>query len=194
MSNLLYKRGWDLLPNIISKEEAKDIKIKLIEDSIKKTGGFYPTFDKERGNVLMYYCPAYCVSLAKKIHKIMEEKLQEELLPTYWFATSYFDDSYMIRHKDRPSCEISVSMNIYSSNITSPLMIEDLEGKTQGIYTEPGSATSYLGTEVYHWRDPMKLEPREAFIQAFFHYVRKNGQYSKYEHDQNRASYLLWNY
>lgn len=191
---MLYDNGWELLPNIITREEATNIKLSVINDAIQKTGDFKPKFDPQRGRVLMYYCPFYCLFVAKRIHKLLEEKLGEELLPTYWFVTSYFDKSYMLKHTDRPSCEISVSMNIYDSNIKSALELKDLHGNDQKIYTDRGSGVIYLGLEVEHWRSEMRLEEKEAFIQGFFHYVRKNGKYSNfaYDKDKNDIPKIMW--
>lgn len=59
-------------------------------------------------------------------------------------------------HVDRPSCEISVSVNV-GSNLKDlwPIWIKTPYGENHQIYLRPGDGIIYKGCERPHWRDPM---------------------------------------
>jgi len=56
------KKGWYYLPEIITKEEAIQIKYANLSGAIKDLGGLKPHFDPERGNVLTCYAPPESVA------------------------------------------------------------------------------------------------------------------------------------
>jgi hypothetical protein len=48
----------------------------------------------------------------------------------------------------------------------------------------PGDSILYRGCEVEHWRDPLIGSPGTYQVQAFFHFINKNGPYyPKFEYD-----------
>ena len=89
----------------------------------------------------------------------------------------------MASHKDRPSCEISVSINL-ASTIDWGLYITDLQGSTTKVITKVGDGVIYLGPQVEHWRDLLITDKPEFYIQTFFHYVKADGEYAKYQGDK----------
>jgi len=178
--------GWHYIPNIITIGEANTIVEKnkpIIEDQT-------PEFNSERGTVIMKYAPSSCVFIMKRIQPMLEHILGEDLLPTYWFQTTYFNKSYMVRHKDKETCEISVSMNIQSS-VDWPLKITDFSGKTRSIVTPIGSGVAYMGNDLYHWRSPLNCRSDEKYTQLFLHFVRKRGLYSNYAYDNDQECFDL---
>jgi hypothetical protein len=107
---------------------------------------------------------------------LMEKLTGKELWPTYsfWRAYTYLAD--LKKHSDRPSCEISVTVNIGGEGNDWPIYIE---GKP--ITLNPGDAVIYLGIELIHWREKFLHDNQ---FQAFLHYVDKNGKYADYKFDK----------
>jgi hypothetical protein len=189
MSSLI-KKGFQYLPNIITPEEALEIKYKNLLGAVHDLGGLRTHYDPERGNVLCCYAPPSCTYIMKKIQPILEDLVGEELLPSYWFSTTYHQGGWMNCHTDRPSCEVSVTMNI-CGDAKWPIKIKDLDKKNQSVVTPPGCGVAYLGTEVEHWRSPLRTHKSDRFMQLFLHFVRKNGKYADYAFDKNRKCYEL---
>ena len=95
-----------------------------------------------------------------------------ELIPTYSFFRLYRTGDELLVHKDRPSCEISVSL--CAGCVGDELWPIFIEGTP--IYLEPGDMVIYRGCDVTHWRDPLEGEMQ---AQMFFHYNDTNGPYGK---------------
>ena len=189
MSDFL-KKGWYYIPQIITKEEAIQIKYKNLTGAVRDLGNLKPHFDPERGNVLTCYAPPACAFVMKRMQPILEKLLGEELIPSYWFSTTYHNKGWMNCHTDRPSCEVSVTMNI-CGDAAWPIKLKDLEGNKQSVVTPPGDGVAYLGMTVPHWRSPMRSHDNDRFMQLFLHFVRKNGQYAEYAYDKNQKCYEL---
>ena len=106
--------------NFFSKEELKllttfcDIKIRVSHDNFKIAKswgqGFY-------GDPIME-----SVLLNKK--DLISHECGLELLPTYSFWRMYTRYSDLKKHKDRPSCQISATINIGSDGTDWPIYIE----------------------------------------------------------------------
>jgi hypothetical protein len=103
--------------------------------------------------------------LAKK--ELMEKETGLNLNPTYAFARVYTYLATLDKHKDRPSCEVSVTVMLGSSGEEWPIYIDGKE-----FNLKPGDAAIYLGCEVEHWREEFKGDWHSQF---FLHYVNKNG-------------------
>lgn len=190
MKSLLIRKGFQYIPDIITKEEVIQIKYKNLMGAVKDLGGLKTHYDPERGNVLTCYAPPACSFVMKRIQPILEELLGEELIPSYWFSTTYHNKGWMNCHTDRPSCEVSVTMNI-CGDAEWPIKLKDFEGKKHAVITSPGHGVAYLGTQVEHWRSPLRTHDNDRFMQLFLHFVRKNGQYAEYAYDKNQKCYDL---
>lgn len=190
MMSSFSNKGWHYLPEIITKEEAIKIKYQNICGAISDLGSLEGHWDKERGRVLTCYAPLSSVFVVHRVKPILEEVLGEELIPSYWFTTSYHNKGWMNCHTDRPSCEVSVTMNI-SGDAKWPIKLKDLTGKRREVVTPTGDGVAYLGTIVPHWRSPLRTHKNDSFMQLFLHYVRKNGPYAEYAYDKNQKCYDL---
>lgn len=107
--------------------------------------------------------------------KKMEEETGLELLVTYGFGRVYTYGAVLDKHKDRPACEVSVTVTVGSSGEEWPIYIDDTK-----INLKSGDAVIYLGCEVEHWREEFK---GDYHMQFFLHYVDKNGPFSNLEFD-----------
>ena len=104
----------------------------------------------------------------------LEFLLNTELLPTYAYARLYGNGDKLEKHIDRPSCEVSMTIQLGRSHHYSwPIFMGNKRydlAETEGIV--------YLGTKIDHWRDTC-VGPEDYYSgQIFLHYVRKNGDYA----------------
>ena len=113
-----------------------------------------------------------------------------ELAPTYVYSRIYKPGEELIIHRDRPECEISVTVNLARHGPNWPIYYsndEDADIKHTGteILLEPGDALWYHGYEMYHWRYPWDEAKEGAWLtQTFFHYVDANGRFKDRAHDK----------
>ena len=112
--------------------------------------------------------------LSKK--SLMELETGKKLLPTYTFWRMYTKYSDLKKHKDRPSCEISVTVHIGSDETQWPIYMED-----KPVETKPGDAIIYLGCELLHWREPFEGDWQ---AQSFLHYVDAEGKNKNFYLDE----------
>lgn len=111
----------------------------------------------------------------------IEELSGLTLDPTYSFFRVYQRGNILARHVDRPSCEVSVSVNLgpvlerpWPIWIKGPLSESAVE-------LTPGDAVLYRGIECEHWREPLT---GDHLAQVFLHYVERNGTYSDWKFDK----------
>jgi hypothetical protein len=97
--------------------------------------------------------------------------LGEKVLPTYTYARVYKESSELLRHRDRPACEISFTLNL-SKDCEWPIYFQRPDGSETSIELNPGDAVLYLGCQADHWRNEFK---GQEYIQLFMHYVRAHG-------------------
>src|SRR5580700_7887411 len=70
------------------------------------------------------------------------------LHPTYSFFRLYLRGNALPRHRDRPACEISVSLNIGQSPAEPwPIQLEGVSGQTNAVLLGPGDALIYRGVD-----------------------------------------------
>jgi hypothetical protein len=118
------------------------------------------------------------------VQQRVEEFCGLRLYPTYSFFRLYRHGSTLRHHRDRPSCEISVSVNLGPKLATPwPLWITGPRG-AQAVELAPGDALLYRGVECEHWRERFD---GEELAQVFLHYVDQDGPYSDYRFDERPA-------
>ena len=100
----------------------------------------------------------------------MELESGLELNPTYAYSRVYTWNAILDKHKDRPECEISVTVMVGSSGEQWPIYMDGAK-----LDLAPGDAAIYLGCELEHWREPFKGDWHSQF---FLHYVNKNGPFA----------------
>jgi hypothetical protein len=79
----------------------------------------------------------------------------------------YYVNADLKKHKDRPSCEISVTVMIGSDETSWPIFMNGTE-----INWNLEMLQYILGCEIEHWREEFK---GDWHAQTFLHYVDKNG-------------------
>jgi hypothetical protein len=116
-------------------------------------------------------------ALRPRIEQITGLKLH----PTYSFFRLYRNGDRLVRHRDRESCEVSLSLNLGQVTVTPwPLWIAGPRG-TAAAVLNPGDALLYRGIECEHWRET--FEGKEQ-AQMFLHYVDAIGAYREWAYDK----------
>ena len=99
-----------------------------------------------------------------------------ELLPTYSYSRVYLPGAWLKKHTDRPACEVSATVALAQQTEKPwPLGIQSRDGQAVEVILNPGDMLIYSGMDMPHWRDPFEGEWQ---LQAFLHYVRKNGEHA----------------
>ena len=176
LNDLGYQKMNNILPVDFCNETAKTFTEKIIRQTSIE-------YDLMRGWIWKCYKPTPMQRMLEQVKSKIETVVGEKLLPTYSFITGYTNNSYMSIHKDRPACEVSVSINL-ASTFDWGLYITDLQGSTTKVITNVGDGVIYLGPQVEHWRDLLITNKPEFYIQTFLHYVKANGKYAKYKDDK----------
>lgn len=143
-----------------------------IAERIKNEPGGKPD-PQVPGSVSHYGLPV-CNTLLGLLCAKISEAAGLELRPTYSYCRVYHPGNDLKPHKDRPSCEYSVTLNLSQ---TDPWPI--FMGK-RSVTLNPGDGCLYKGCEIEHSRKPFK---GSEYIQVFLHYVDAHGPYRDYVHD-----------
>lgn len=170
IKNIKYK----VIKNFLTKEE---VNLLVHYCRIKHRTNFnsFDCCQNDNGDTYFYGDPLM-ESLMLNKKKLMQEETGLELLPTYAFWRMYTLHADLKKHKDRPSCEVSVTVMIGSDGTKWPIYMDGTE-----INLEPGDAAIYLGCEVEHWR---KEFTGDWQAQTFLHYVDKNGPNKEWAKDK----------
>jgi hypothetical protein len=120
--------------------------------------------DPQAPNTYSYYADTAMETLLLFCQNIVEKKTNLKLLPTYSYARLYKKGDELLKHKDRYSCEISVTMNLGGD--LWPIFLEYNKKKIK-INLKPGDMLLYKGSELEHWREPFK---GNDCAQVFLHY------------------------
>lgn len=114
----------------------------------------------------------------------VESACGRKLFPTYSYFRVYKRGDVLARHRDRPACEISVTLSLgYEPARPWPLWIEGRHGAAR-VTLAPGDGLVYLGIECAHWRARFR---GERCVQVFLHYVDRDGRNAEWRFDK-RAS------
>ena len=146
--------------------------------------------DQQVPGVYSIYADQVMETLLMKVLPVMKEKTGLNLLPTYSYARVYEKGAILKRHKDRPSCEISTTLNLGGDNwpiFIDPTGSDNVIDEYKGIHKpnaprgvkvdlEPGDMLIYSGCELEHWREPFE---GNICGQVFLHYNHMNGRFAK---------------
>lgn len=142
--------------------------------------------DLSDSSKLGYYADPLIEVLLKQCQQAVEEITGFLLEPTYSFSRVYQGGEELKPHTDRPSCEISVTVNVACTMPEPwPIWMQYKDNNPAKCLLNPGDAVIYKGCEVMHWRRP--LEAGTVNPQFMLHYVKKDGDYALYKFDRRRA-------
>ena len=150
----------------------------MYRNNITYDNGMLGTWtDQQIPNTYSHYADFAMETLLVKMLPVMAKETGLDLIPTYSYARIYKKGDELKRHKDRPSCETSCTMNLGGDEWPIYLEPSGDEGK-EGVKVDldPGDMLIYRGCDVEHWREPFE---GDNCGQVFLHYNDINGQFSK---------------
>ena len=144
------------------------------DDQVLNTYSIYgdPTFD----------------TLLMKMLPVMKRETGLNVVPTYSYARIYKKGYILRRHKDRPSCEISTTINlggdpwpIFIDGTGADSVIDEMKNihkpnapKGTKVLLEVGDMLIYEVCKLEHWREPFE---GDNCGQVFLHYNNADGQF-----------------
>ena len=145
--------------------------------------------DKQVPNTYSHYADMVMETLLMKVLPIMKKETGLELIPTYSYARVYKKGDILRIHKDRPSCEISTTLNlggdpwpIFIDGTGADSVIDEYKqihkpNAPEGtkVLLEVGDMLVYSGCELEHWREPFE---GNICGQVFLHYNHVNGPFA----------------
>jgi len=145
--------------------------------------------DKQVPNTYSIYGDPVFDTLLMKVLPVMKQETDLDLIPTYSYARIYKKGDILRRHKDRPSCEISTTLNlggtpwpIFIDGTGADNVIDEYKNihkpnapEGTKVLLEVGDMLVYSGCELEHWREPLE---GETCGQVFLHYNHVNGPFA----------------
>ena len=146
--------------------------------------------DRQVPNSYAKYADRVMETLLVDTIKVMQKKTGLKLVPTYSYCRLYRTGNILKRHKDRPSCEISTTLNLGgdpwpilidptgSDNVIDEYKNIHKPGAPKGVEVnlKPGDMLIYSGCELEHWREPFQ---GKLCGQVFLHYNHADGRFAK---------------
>ena len=150
----------------------------MYEKNITYDNGMFGTWeDPQIPNTYSHYADPVMETLLVKVLPVMKKETGLDLCPTYSYARAYKNGDELTRHKDRPSCEISTTINLGGE--PWPIFLEPSgeEGKPgTKVLLEVGDMLVYSGCDLEHWREPFD---GNICGQVFLHYNHVNGPFAE---------------
>ena len=162
----------------------------MYNNNIIYDNGMFGTWsDKQVPNTYSHYADMVMETLLMKVLPRMQKETNLQLIPTYSYARLYENGDILHRHKDRPSCEISTTINlggaqwpIFIDGTGSDNVIDERKNihkpnapKGTKVLLEVGDMLVYSGCELEHWREPFE---GDICGQVFLHYNHVNGPFA----------------
>jgi hypothetical protein len=193
------KNGYFSIPGLIADPENLKVEVPEERGQINFHNNRFDRYSYEPvetqvvGSLARYNIPTY-----KELHYLvkghLEKNLGMDLHPTYFYDRFYFVGQQLLRHSDRPACEVSVTLQISSNHPDDPwpIWFERPDGTESYALMNDGDAVVYKGCEREHWRDPLPSKYNKAqrlwrkvrgladdtyHHQIFLHYVDANGPF-----------------
>ena len=162
----------------------------MYKNNIIYDNGMFGTWsDQQVPNTYSHYGDMVMETLMMKVLPKMQEETGLKLVPTYSYARLYKTGDILKRHKDRPSCEISTTLNlggapwpIFIDGTGSDSVVDEYKNihkpnapKGTKVLLEVGDMLVYSGCELEHWREPFE---GDICGQVFLHYNHVNGPFA----------------
>lgn len=179
------KHGCVLVKNFVD-EQTIAVVSQYFENKIRRGEWAETTKAGDPTSRFAYYADPLIEVLLQASKEAVEDATGKELLPTYSYSRIYQPGEKLSPHVDRPSCEISVTVNVATKGEFSPIYTQYGQNDPEKHVLNPGDAVVYMGCNVMHWRQPLKED--QLNVQFMLHYVDKNGPNSGCAKD-NRPAY-----
>ena len=108
---------------------------------------------------------------------VVSEIVGTKVLPTYCFPVINFPGAELVRHTDRPACEVTATLTLVNEPDTIwPIFLEERPGTIHRVDLNPGDMVLYDGIQYPHWRAPQP--PHHFNVSVFYHFVVANGPFA----------------
>ena len=165
--------GYAVIPGLVAPEKVAALRDHLAARAAAGTlrmGG-----DEQVPQTPSVYGDAQLDALMADIKPLIEAHTGLVLHPTYSYARIYKRGDTLAPHRDRPACEISISLNLgQEPDAPWALNIGDKDAPFAALL-HPGDVLLYKGMEKTHWRDAYQ---GTRLFQVFVHYVDANGPHA----------------
>jgi hypothetical protein len=178
MNHFLRGNNYLYVPGFISVAQAHSLGGMFI-DHVNSTGA---RGDPQAPNSPSVYDFHPFVRLMVKKLPWISEYTQLDLLPTYTYARVYATGEILERHRDRPACELSVTLNL-RKDADWPIWFQRPDGTETSVELNPGDAVIYQGCISDHWR---REYTGRQHVQLFMHYVNAMGDFAPAYFDKNK--------
>jgi len=163
----------------------------MYDNNLIAEHGLHGTWkDRQVPGSYSIYADHVMETLLMKVLPVMKEKTGLNLVPTYSYARVYEHGAELKRHKDRPSCEISTTLNlggdpwsIFIDGTGADNVIDEYKNihkpnapKGTEVMLGVGDMLVYSGCDLEHWREPFK---GNTCGQVFLHYNHVNGPFAE---------------
>lgn len=184
MINEFEKNGYIIFRNFLNPEFVPIIS-RYMEYRLKRDSSYINNSSSKSEDdpitTLRYYGDPLVEVVLREQKEIVEQAIGESLYPTYSYLRIYQPGEELKRHVDRPSCEVSVTVNVAYKGDNNPIFMKKQDKEPSQVYLEPGDAVIYKGMEISHWREP--LEESQLIVQFMLHYVKTSGDCSIFKYD-----------
>jgi len=163
----------------------------MYKNNITYDNGMFGTWtDQQVPNTYSHYADHVIETLLVKMLPVMAKETGLNLVPTYSYARIYKKGDILRRHKDRPSCEISTTLNlggdpwpIFIDGTGADSVIDEYKSiikpnapEGTKVLLDVGDMLVYSGCELEHWREPFE---GDVCAQVFLHYNHVNGPFAE---------------
>ena len=166
---------------ILKKEDI----IYLFENNLVPYEETFGSFrDPQAPNTYSVYSDLAMETLLQEMTETISSSINKNIIPSYSYARLYKKGDELKKHTDRPSCELSGSINLGGDSW--PLFVDNKK-----FNLNPGDMLIYNGCDLEHWREPFD---GDICAQVFLHYVFANGKYEHNKFDQRKKLGIPFNY
>ena len=172
------KHGYAVLRSLLEKPKVSFFYAHALRTA---AGGAAFLEDSQVPGTPSVYGDPWMEMLLEELVSQVEQATTLKVYPTYAYFRVYKRGDVLAKHRDRPSCEISLSVNLgHKAASPWPFWIEGPTGSSR-IELNPGDAVLYRGVECFHWREAFA---GDHAAQVFLHYVDQSGPYAEWKFDK----------
>jgi len=122
--------------------------------------------------------------LLERLVPRVESIVQRPVFPTYSYYRVYQHGDVLAKHRDRPACEISLTLTLTCEGTDSWPLWVNRHGSPIAVTIPQGSGLLYRGTQIAHWREAFD---GTSAMQVFLHYVTQDGPFAEWRFDRRSS-------
>ncbi len=181
MSEAYWERGWCTVEGLLDPSQLRFLRAGM--EASRRQGRMRLADNPAYTGPFNEYGPPAGEAVLRHLAPRVAALLGRALVPTYAFWRIYRAGDVLRRHRDRESCEVTLSITVAADPEGDcwPIHVIDLAGEQGTAVLAPGSGVLYQGCRLPHWREP--LAGGEHF-QLIVHYVLADGPNASFAYDR----------